>query len=144
MKDVSLCFQKKYCTSIIKTKAFHPGPVLPPSGEGSPLKAAAVCLSCSFSWITVLEISPVSKFRKCQDSNPGRLDICALPSSSSNKAQILPPVLFTGWITYSYYYYIIINLFYSLFEPRVSGPVINWFCTRPLSAKYLLNSRSAE
>ena len=32
-------FEKKYCTLITKTKAFHPGPVLPPSGEGSSLKS---------------------------------------------------------------------------------------------------------
>ena len=32
-----VCFEKKLCTSKIKTTAFHPGPVLPPSSDGSPL-----------------------------------------------------------------------------------------------------------
>ena len=33
MKDVSFCFEKKWASDV-KTTAFHPGPVLPPSGEG--------------------------------------------------------------------------------------------------------------
>ena len=36
IKDVSFCFKKKICASKIKTTDFHSGPVLPPSGDGSP------------------------------------------------------------------------------------------------------------
>ena len=32
---------KKILSVDYKTKAFHPGPVLPPSGEGSPIPIAA-------------------------------------------------------------------------------------------------------
>ena len=37
MKDVSFCFEKKIARQKSKQAAFHLGPVLQPSGEGSPL-----------------------------------------------------------------------------------------------------------
>ena len=41
IKDVSFCFEKKIRASKIKTTAFQPGPVLSPSGDGSPLETAS-------------------------------------------------------------------------------------------------------
>ena len=38
MKDVLLCFDENIACQKSKQAAFHPGPVLPLSGEGSPLK----------------------------------------------------------------------------------------------------------
>ena len=38
MRDVSFCFEKKIVCQKSKHAAFHPEPVLPPSGEGSPLR----------------------------------------------------------------------------------------------------------
>ena len=41
MKDRSICFRKKLCLKHKNNFAFHPGPVQPPSGEGSPLVQAS-------------------------------------------------------------------------------------------------------
>ena len=44
MKDVSLCFERNTMCRKSKQIAFLPGPVEPPSGEGSPLEVKALVL----------------------------------------------------------------------------------------------------
>ena len=82
MKAASFCFDKKIVRQKSKHAAFHPGPILPPGGEGSPLRAILerhhVELSLKMMHIRLLQHKP---FKLHNDSASIHVN-CLIPKLS--------------------------------------------------------------